>query len=108
MRREDEFDPKDPGDGHDGRGHDGDLEPRRTTSGIGPQQILIGLLVIVLVVFAIANFDRVRVNFVLFDTEARVVTVIAVAGALGFLIGWLVGRPSRQARRVLRRRDLDD
>jgi uncharacterized integral membrane protein len=104
MRREDEFDPKDPGGGHDGDA----LEPRRATSGVGPQQILIGVLVVVLVVFAIANFDRVRVNFVLFDTEARVVTVIAVAGGLGFVIGWLVGRPSRRARRVLRRRDLDD
>jgi uncharacterized integral membrane protein len=104
MRREEEFDPKDEGDGRDDP-----LEPRgSTTTGIGAQQILIGLLVVVLVVFAIANFDRVRVNFILFDTEARVVTVIAVAGALGFLIGWLVGRPSRKERRVLRRRDLDD
>jgi len=106
MRREDDFDPgSDPASRHG----EGATEPRATTtSGIGPQQILIGLLVVVLVVFAIANFDRVRVNFLLFDTEARVITVIAVAGGLGFLIGWLVGRPSRKARRVLRRRDLDD
>ena len=106
MRREEGFDPKDEGGGHDG----GDApEPRSsTTTGIGPQQILIGLLVVVLVVFAIANFDRVRVNFLFFDTEARVITVIAVAGGLGFVIGWLVGRPSRRARRMMRRRDLDD
>ena len=102
MRREDEFDPGDAGDGHRD-----DTQPR-TTTGIGPQQILIGLLVVVLVVFAIANFDRVRVNFLVFDTEARLITVIAVAGGLGFVIGWLVGRPSRRARRMLRRRDVDD
>jgi len=103
MRREDEFDPGDAGDGHRD-----DTPARSTTTGIGPQQILIGLLVLVLVVFAIANFDRVRVNFLVFDTEARLITVIAVAGGLGFVIGWLVGRPSRRARRMLRRRDLDE
>ena len=102
MRREDEFDPGDAGDGHR------DDTPPRATTGIGPQQILIGVLVLVLVVFAIANFDRVRVNFLVFDTEARLITVIAVAGGLGFVIGWLVGRPSRRARRMLRRRDLDE
>jgi|1186.fasta_scaffold552835_2 uncharacterized integral membrane protein len=103
MRREGEFDPGDAGDGH----RDDAAQPR-TTTGIGPQQILIGLLVVILVVFAIANFDRVRVNFLVFDTEARLITVIAVAGGLGFVIGWLVGRPSRRARRMLRRRELDD
>jgi len=103
MRREDDFDPgSDPGSRHG----EGATEPRATTtSGIGPQQILIGLLVVVLVVFAIANFDRVEVNFLLFQTRARVITVVAVAAALGFLIGYLVGRPTREQRRYLRKRD---
>ena len=55
-----------------------------------------------LIAFAVANFRPVRVSFLLFTTQARVVTVIVVAGALGFLAGYLAGRPSRDERRRLR------
>jgi uncharacterized integral membrane protein len=70
-------------------------------------RVLIGLLAIVLVVFAIANFERVDVNFLLFETRARVVTVIAVAGALGFVIGYFVARPSRAQRKLMRKPNED-
>lgn len=56
-----------------------------------------------LVAFAAANFRSVEVNFLLFTSRARVVTVIALAALLGFIVGWLVGRPSRAERRALRR-----
>jgi hypothetical protein len=46
----------------------------------------------------------VNVNFLLFESEARLVTVIAVAGVLGFGIGHLAGRPTREERRYLRKR----
>ena len=54
--------------------------------------------------FAIANFDPVEVNFLLFQTRARLITVVAVAGALGLVIGYLMGRPTREERRFLRKR----
>lgn len=56
-----------------------------------------------LVAFAAANFRPVEVNFLLFTSRARVVTVIAISALLGFVVGWLGGRPSRAERRALRR-----
>ena len=55
-----------------------------------------------LVIFAIANFEPVPVNFLLFSTSARVFTVIVVSAILGFVIGYYVGRPGRADRRLLR------
>ena len=105
MRREDEFGPDD----REPRPDDHGSEERRgvtvTRSGFGGRQILIGVFAIILIVFAIANFDRVEVHFLLFQTRARVITVVAVAGALGFLIGYLVGRPTREQRRFLRKHE---
>jgi uncharacterized integral membrane protein len=106
MRKEgdDDGSPRDPGGGRSGP-----VEVPR--SGIGANQVIIGILAIVLIVFAVANFRQVRVNFLLFDTDARLVTVIVVAAALGFVIGYFVGRPNRLQRRRLRewdeRRDQD-
>jgi uncharacterized integral membrane protein len=76
-------------------------EPQR--AGISPRLVLLVLLAILFVVFAAANFRTVRVSFLLFTTQARVVTVIVVAGALGFVAGYLVGRPTREQRKRLRR-----
>ena len=100
MRREgdDYGPPRDPGGG---RG-----EPAEGPgTGIGPKQVVVAILAIVLIVFAIANFKQVRVNFLVFDTNARLVTVIVVAAGLGFVIGYFVGRPNRIQRRYLKDRD---
>lgn len=99
MRRGDDLGPEDPERDRQGR------PPPIERAGIRPRQVLIAVLAIVLIAFAIANFRRVEVNFLFFTTEARVVTVIAVAGALGFVIGYFVGRPTREQRRALRRRE---
>jgi uncharacterized integral membrane protein len=96
--------PRDPGGGRSG-------PVEIPGPGIGAKQVIIAILAIVLIVFAIANFRQVRVNLLLFDTDARLVTVIVVAAALGFAIGYFVGRPSRLQRRRLKeweeRRDRD-
>ena len=106
MRKEGDDDgaPRDPGGGRS--------EPVQVPSaGITAKQVMIAILAVVLIGFAIANFRQVRVNFLLFDTDARLVTVIVVAAALGFVIGYFVGRPNRMQRRHLRewdeRRDRD-
>lgn len=81
------------------------VEPPR--GGITPRKVLIGLVAIVLIAFGIANFETVRVNFLLFESEARLVTVIVVAAGLGFVIGYFVGRPGRVQRKYLKERDRD-
>lgn len=106
MRREgdDSGPPRDPGrDPGGGRGEP--VPPPR--SGISFRQVLIAILAVILIAFGIANFKPVKVSFLLFDSDARVVTVIVVAAALGFVIGYFVGRPGRLQRRYLKQRDDD-
>jgi uncharacterized integral membrane protein len=107
MRRGDDLGPDDPKRDLEGRDLEGrdSLQPPR--SGIGPKQIIIGVLAILLIAFAVANSETVEVSFLVFESQARVVTVIAVAGVLGFAIGYFVGRPSREQRKRLRRADED-
>ena len=100
MRKEgdDYGPPRDPGGGRS--------EPiEASSSGITATRVIIAVLAIVLIAFAIANFRQVRVNFLLFDTDARLFTVIVVTAALGFAIGYFVGRPSRLQRRRLKEWD---
>ncbi len=110
MRREgdDSGPPRDPGQepGRDpGGGRSEPVKPPR--SGISFRQVLIAILAVILIAFAIANFNPVKVNFLLFDTRARQVTVIVVAAGLGFVIGYFVGRPGRLQRKYLKQRDDD-
>ncbi len=102
MRREgdDYGPPNDPGGGRSEP-----LPPPR--SGISFRQVVIAILAVILIAFGIANFDTVRVNFLLFDTQARLVTVIVVAAGLGFVIGYFVGRPGRLQRKYLKQREDD-
>jgi uncharacterized integral membrane protein len=101
MRRDDDMDP---GEGR--REPDGRQDPIDVpSSGITPRQVIIAIVVVLLVAFAAANFARVRVSFLLFDTQARVITVIAVAAGLGFVLGYFVGRPNREQRKRLAKND---
>jgi uncharacterized integral membrane protein len=102
MHRQDDGDFADRGPNPPGReGGEGGGQRR----GITPKQVLIGVLVVLLVAFAIANFKRVDVNFLLFTTQARVFTVIVVAALLGFVAGYFVGRPSRAQRKQMGKGD---
>jgi uncharacterized integral membrane protein len=105
MRREGDPGPRDEHDDPGGGRSQPIEEPR---SAVTPRRVIIAIFVIVLLVFAIVNFDPVNVNFLLFDSDARLFTVIVVSAALGFVIGYFVGRPSREERRILRRRDRRD
>ncbi len=114
MRREgdDPGPPRDPGQGPgQGPGRDpggGRSEPvKPPRSGVSFRQVLIAIVAVILIAFAIANFNSVKVNFLLFDTRARMVTVIVVAAGLGFVIGYFVGRPGRLQRRYLKQREDD-
>jgi uncharacterized integral membrane protein len=98
MRRREE----DPFDDRDDRRADGDAADVGRPPAGNARWIVVALVAIVLVAFAIANFRPVRVNFLLFTTRARVVTVVVVAGLLGFVVGYFVGRPGREERKRLR------
>jgi len=106
MRREgdDSGPPRDPGR-DPGGGRSEPVPPPR--SGISFRQVLIAIVAVMLIAFATANFNSVKVNFLLFDTRARMVTVIVVAAGLGFVIGYFVGRPGRLQRKYLKQRDDD-
>jgi uncharacterized integral membrane protein len=104
MRRGDDLGADEGGTNFEGRRPP---PPPPERSGVTPRQILIGLFALLLIVFAVANSRRVEVNFLLFESQARVVTVIAVAGILGFVTGYFVGRPGRAERRRLRKPEDD-
>lgn len=76
-------------------------QPERT--GPSPKWVAIAVAAVLLVIFALQNSERVDVDFFVFDTKARVVTVIIVAAILGFVIGFFVGRPSKTERRAMKR-----
>ena len=90
MRREDD----------EGGREDPVPEPER--SGPSTRWIIVIVAAVLLVIFALQIAARVDVDFFVFDTEARVVTVIVVAAILGFLIGYFVGRPSTVERKAMR------
>jgi uncharacterized integral membrane protein len=98
-------------EGFDGR-PEGDPERAPTpqpASGVRPKQVIIGAAVLILLVFAAVNFVQVKVNFLVFSTQARVVTVIVVSALLGFVAGYFSGRPTREDRKRLRHlRDHDE
>ena len=96
MRREDEFDP---GSGD----HEGRASGQLPRSGMSPKWIGAGIGAILLLIFAVQNGERVDVDFLFFDSQVRVVVVIAISAALGFVIGWFIGRPARAERRAMRR-----
>ena len=96
MRRREDFDP-----GQEGDGHGQPVEVPR--SGVRPRWIVAGIAAILLIVFALQNSDRVDVDFLFFDAQVRVVTVIVVAAFLGFVVGWFIGRPSAADRKAMRR-----
>jgi len=62
---------------------------------------LVGALVIatVLVIFAVQNRNDVRVSFLFFHWDARVIYVIIVSALLGMLVAYLLGRRRRRVRR---------
>src|SRR5437867_3490991 len=98
-------------EGFDGRPQGGD--PERSSSppplaGVRPKRVIIGIAVLILVLFSAVNFGRVKVNFLVFSTQARVVTVIVVSALLGFVAGYFSGRPSREDRKRLRHLRDDD
>jgi uncharacterized integral membrane protein len=63
-------------------------------------------IVVVLIVFIIANSQPVKVNFVFVTRHPRLIWVMVACAVLGGVAGYLIGRPGKQIR--LHRRERDD
>lgn len=59
---------------------------------IGPKQILVGVLILIVVVLAIANSGRVTVDLVVGNVEMRLFLVIVGSALIGWVVGWFMGR----------------
>jgi uncharacterized integral membrane protein len=79
--------------------------PQRRPPSRENQARLIGALVIaaVLIIFAVQNRNDVRVSFLFFHWDARVIYLIIVSALLGMLLAYLLGRRRRRTRRDERR-----
>ena len=58
--------------------------------GISPKVILLGVLAVVLIVFAVLNTDDAKVNWIFGTWETSLIIVILLSGAVGFGLGYLV------------------
>lgn len=56
------------------------------------RQLGVGALAALLVLFAVLNLDRVKVNWIVTTSQTPLIVVIAVAFVVGALVGLLVAR----------------
>ena len=59
---------------------------------ISPKLVGIGILAVILIVFALLNTQDVRVHFIVRTVETPLILVIVVSALLGFVIGWFLAR----------------
>lgn len=67
-----------------------ELEPRKSYGSW--RTWLIVAIVVYAALFIALNSKSVRIRFVLFTAETSLLIALLLAGALGFLVGWLLGR----------------
>lgn len=63
--------------------------------------VVVLVIVVLFVLFIIQNSARVRVDFVFFSKQIRLVWVFLSCAIIGALVAWLLGRPRRRAQRRL-------
>ena len=57
--------------------------------------VIVGILVLVVAVLAIANSKKVKVDFVVADIRLPLFVVIVGAALIGWVVGWFMGRTRR-------------
>lgn len=73
--------------------------------------IVLAAVAILLVVFVLQNTDRAQIDFLLWNGDFPLWTMIVLAAVLGLVGGWVIGRiggAERRARDAERRRRGDD
>jgi uncharacterized integral membrane protein len=87
MRREDDDDGRDHGDGER---RDGDWVERR--EGPSGKLIAVGIVAVILLLFVVQNTDRTHVDFLFLDGEFPLWGMIVAGAVLGFVAGWAFAR----------------
>jgi uncharacterized integral membrane protein len=62
---------------------------------------------VLLIIFVIANSQQVKVDFVFFTRQPRLIWVMIACALLGGIAGYLIGRPGKQVRVPRRHGDGD-
>lgn len=84
---------------HDAGTSPSPVEPARQASKRDQaRQALIAGLVLLVVLFALLNFDKVKVNFIVTSAKAPLIVVIAICLAVGIVLGIAAGHRSGKGR----------
>jgi len=62
-----------------------------TGRGLTAKHVLVGLLVLVVVVLAVANSGKVKVDLVVADARIPLFLVIVGSALIGWVVGWFMG-----------------
>ena len=68
-------------------------------SPITPRRVLVALLVVAALFFVFQNTNTIDVSWLFFGFSAPLWLLTVILLAVGFVIGWFVGRPSRRERK---------
>lgn len=72
---------------------------RQTPDDKGAGRLIVaGIIVLVVILFALFNRERVQVNWILFERSSRLIYVIIASALLGALADRLLVRRSRRAK----------
>jgi uncharacterized integral membrane protein len=72
--------------------------PQRQTRQIQPRHIVAAVIGVLLLWFAIVNRQRVKIDFILFERESRLIYIIIGAAVLGAIAGALLRHRRRERR----------
>jgi uncharacterized integral membrane protein len=71
------------------------MRPARSGVLYSPKFWIGAVLAILFVVFIAENHDLVTVHFIFFTKDSYLIWVMLLCGVIGFVVGWLWGRPHR-------------
>ena len=74
---------------------DGTGRSERAGRSVSPKLVLVAILVFIVVVLAVVNSNKVKLDFVAEDVKLPLFVVIVGAAAIGWVIGWFMGRSRR-------------
>lgn len=67
----------------------------RNDGGFGPKQWLLVLCGILLLLFFVVNFQKVKVHLLVATVEMPLIIALVIAAILGWILGWAVPRLRR-------------
>ena len=70
-------------------------EQRGGRRGAEWRPLAFGVLGVILIVFILLNSQEVEINFIVGTATAPLIVALAIAGLLGFAVGWLAPRARR-------------